>query len=106
MTIKEGNLATDILEEDQLYVVEVTETPISEQVAKYDYDMNPVTVYDLEKDKDYACQPDDIAVMVVYPNILEQRIDSKFIDTEQVEELIENRKIKPYYFPQSRLKQD
>lgn len=98
-----GTLATDKLTGDSVFVVKGMETRIDEQVATYDYNKNPIYVYDMEKDKEYNCSPEDEAIMVVYPDILEDRFGSKSMSPEKVANLVEQKKIKPYYFPESRL---
>lgn len=103
MTKLAGKLVTDKLTGDSVFVVKRMETTIDEQVATYDYNKNPIYVYEMEKDKEYDCSPDDEAIMVVYPDILEDRFGSNSMSAEEVAELVDKNKIKPYYFPASRL---
>lgn len=104
MEIENGKLVTDKLTGDSVLIVKSMEKPINEQVAKYDFNKNPITVYELEQDKEYECNPTDTAIMIVYPTTLKERFGSTDIETKELLELIENKKIKPYYFPKSRLK--
>lgn len=103
MSITLGEFATDVLTGDELFVVERTGTPVSEQVATYDYNKNPITVYEMEQDKEYECELEDEAITVVYPDALEKRFGETDVTVEEVQEKIEAKKIKPYYFPSSRL---
>jgi len=103
MSITPGELAEDVLTDEEVFVVEKTGKTVSEQVATYDYNKNPVTVYDMEVDKEYDCEEDDEAITVVYPSALEKRFGTLEVTVEEVKEKIESKKIKPYYFPSSRL---
>lgn len=105
MNFNPGDKVTDTLTGDTVFVVKSMETPINEQVATYDYNKNPVTVYDMEQDKDYEMDPEDEAVMVVYPNVLADRFGDDAMDAEEVADLVDRKKIKPYYFPASRLEE-
>jgi len=101
----EGTIVRDKLQEEPVFIVKNTQKQISEQVAKYDYNKNPITVYELENEKEYACSKEDDAIMVVYPDAIDKHFGTLQVEADEVIELIERKKIKPYYFPNSRLEQ-
>lgn len=104
MSIESGTLVEDALTGDEVFVLGPTGNTADEQVVAYDYNKNEITLFEAEKDKEYDCSPNDIAVEVVYPDRLETLTDTRTPPVETVRELIEKQKVKPYYFSINRLR--
>lgn len=106
MSFTPGDRATDDCTGDEVIVVAVNEDErIDEKTARYDYNKNPISVYELEQENGNDWPPDDPVVTVVYPNIVEDRLGSADVSVEdEIIPAIEQRRLKPYYFPLSRLK--
>lgn len=107
MTYNSGDRVTDSCTGDELLIVSVNHNErIDEKTAKFDYNKNAVSVYELEKQNGNEWPPDDAVVAVVYPSMVVDRLG---VENPSVEDdilpAIEQKKLKPYYFPLSRIEE-
>lgn len=101
----EGSLAVDTVTDETVFVVYVdSETTISEKIAQYDYNKNPISVYELEKTQNNReWKPNDTTITVVYPDVAKERLGTDTLTIESVQQAIKNNRLKAYHFPSERL---
>lgn len=103
----EGDIVTDREsdEDDKLFVVKITDTPISEEEMYWDSSMNPTMV----SDENPSYDPTQMTVKAVYLESflerqrgLETYADAK-ASLERAKTLVDESKLKAYSFPRNRL---
>ena len=94
-----GRFVKDTVEDKYMIVIDKLDKCANEVEVGYDYNCNPLTVYDYNKDKDISVYPDETVYSVVFPkmNGLEE------LSTDIRLELIDVVSHKEYFFPESRL---
>lgn len=105
MTYKSGDRVTDSCTGDELIIVAVNhDERIDEKTATYDYNKNAVSVYEMEQNNGNEWPPDDAVVVAVYPSMVVDRlgVENPSVETD-ILPAIEKKKLKPYYFPLSRI---
>jgi len=102
-TVERGAVCVDTVSEDTVVVVNpVVEGQANSVGVTYDYNMNEVTVYDLNKE--HGVPKDDSVVEVVYAeNLARYESDWSELTIDELLALVESKPIKKYSFPLSRL---
>lgn len=96
-----GDVWLDVENGEMVFVVELLEELAGEYVVTYNYDTSPKFVSDFESNEDYS--EEDRVVDAVYVDSISDGVDVDDLSVSQVEELVENREVKLYQLPVSRL---
>jgi len=95
-----GRFVGDAVEDKYMILVNKLDKLADNVQVGYDYNCNPLTVYDYNKDKGIDVEPDEPVYTVVFPKVsgLEHLSKSNRL------ELIDSLSHKEYFFPESRIK--
>ncbi len=94
-----GRFVKDAVEDKYMIVIDKLDKCANEVQVGYDYNCNPLTVYDYNKDKNIPVSPDEPVYSVVFPKM--NGLESLSTDIRLA--LIDAVSHKEYYFPESRL---
>ena len=103
--VEVGDIVTDVVTDNKVVIVDVSDKTISDIIIRYDFNCNPVTVYEVEKSNgvEYDLNPHDTGVEAVYYDRVMEYMDE--VDDEHITQLVDSGTLSVYTFAESRLEE-